>query len=231
MKNILVTGGVGFIGSNLIKVLIDQGFNVTSVDDYSSGLKSNEVKGAKYINLDIESIDIPISFSRLGQRAYDWINNTMGKGATRMLYGTDSILVRSGQRPIAEAISSAQATTDINVARIANDLQTFVAKNADELGELNKLIQRAIPENQAQKDFLAMLNKKKMAQLKVARDTGVISKEEYARFKHDKGYVPRVWNTQKLITLQGAQEFSTFLNNLWGKDPVEVEVFAWLDAS
>ena len=57
MKNILVTGGVGFIGSNLIKVLIDQGFNVTSVDDYSSGLKTNEVKGAKYINLDIESID------------------------------------------------------------------------------------------------------------------------------------------------------------------------------
>jgi UDP-glucose 4-epimerase len=50
MKNILVTGGVGFIGSNLIKVLIDQGFNVTSVDDYSSGLESNEVKGAKYIN-------------------------------------------------------------------------------------------------------------------------------------------------------------------------------------
>ena len=57
MKNILVTGGVGFIGSNLIQVLIDQGFNVTSVDDYSSGLKTNEVKGAKYINLDIESID------------------------------------------------------------------------------------------------------------------------------------------------------------------------------
>ena len=48
----------------------------------------------------------------------------MGKGATRMLYGSDAILVRSGQRPLGEAISAAQATTDINVARIANDLQT-----------------------------------------------------------------------------------------------------------
>ena len=57
MKDILVTGGVGFIGSNLIKELIIQGHRVTSIDDYSSGLKSNEIYGAKYINLDIESID------------------------------------------------------------------------------------------------------------------------------------------------------------------------------
>ena len=57
MKDILVTGGVGFIGSNLIKELINQGHRVTSLDDYSSGLKSNEIDGAKYVNLDIESID------------------------------------------------------------------------------------------------------------------------------------------------------------------------------
>ena len=205
---------------NNSKVLQEKVDNTFSPEEQALVREGEDLIDEAFI--DIESIDIPISFSKLGQRAYDWINNTMGKGATRMLYGSDAILVRSGQRPLGEAISAAQATTDINVARIANDLQTFVAKNADELGELNKLIQRAIPENQAQKDFLAMLNKKKMAQLKVARDTGVISKEEYARFKHDKGYVPRVWNTQKLITLQGAQEFSTFLNNLWGKDPVEV---------
>ena len=57
MKDILVTGGVGFIGSNLIKELINQGHKVTSLDDYSSGSKSNEIDGAKYVNLDIESID------------------------------------------------------------------------------------------------------------------------------------------------------------------------------
>ena len=172
--------------------------------------------------IDIESFDIPISFSKLGQKAYDWVNNTMGKGATRMLYGGDAILVRSGQRNLGEQIASAQASTDINVARISHDLNSFVAKHADELGELNKLVERAIPQNQAQKDFLAMLTKKKMAQLKIARDNKIITNAEYARFKHDKGYIPRVWNTQKLITLQGAEEFSRFLNRLWGKDPVEV---------
>ena len=172
--------------------------------------------------IDIESFDIPISFSKLGQKAYDWVNNTLGKGATRMLYGGDAILIRSGQRSLGEQIASAQAATDLNVARISHDLNSFVAKHADELGELNKLVERAIPQNQAQKDFLAMLTKKKMAQLKIARDNKIITNAEYARFKHDKGYIPRVWNTQKLITLQGAEEFSRFLNRLWGKDPVEV---------
>jgi len=56
MKNILVTGGAGFIGSNLIKKLIDEGHNVTSIDDYSTGTNENEVKEAKYINDDIENL-------------------------------------------------------------------------------------------------------------------------------------------------------------------------------
>tara|TARA_B100001173_G_scaffold254172_1_gene225692 strand:+ start:332 stop:1189 length:858 start_codon:yes stop_codon:yes gene_type:complete len=56
MKNILVSGGAGFIGSNLIKKLIDEGHNVTSLDNYSTGKTENEVKEAKYINDDIENI-------------------------------------------------------------------------------------------------------------------------------------------------------------------------------
>ena len=56
MKNILVTGGVGFIGSNLIKSLVEKGFNVISLDNYSTGSKSNEIQEVKYYNLDIEKI-------------------------------------------------------------------------------------------------------------------------------------------------------------------------------
>ena len=56
MKNILVTGGAGFIGSNLIKELVKKGCNVTSIDNYSTGTNENEVNGVKYINDDIENI-------------------------------------------------------------------------------------------------------------------------------------------------------------------------------
>jgi len=57
MKNILVTGGAGFIGTNLIKALLKDNYDITSIDNYSTGLKENEIKGVKYINSDIELID------------------------------------------------------------------------------------------------------------------------------------------------------------------------------
>ncbi len=56
MKNILVTGGAGFIGMNLIKILLKKGHNVTSIDNYSTGKKSNEFNDARYIDDDIENI-------------------------------------------------------------------------------------------------------------------------------------------------------------------------------
>ena len=34
---VLVTGGVGFIGTNLIKRLLDDGHKIVSLDNYSTG--------------------------------------------------------------------------------------------------------------------------------------------------------------------------------------------------
>ena len=56
MKNILVTGGNGFIGSNLVKFLLEKGHKVTSLDNLSTGLKKYVVQRCTYIYDDIENI-------------------------------------------------------------------------------------------------------------------------------------------------------------------------------
>ncbi|MDA7496002.1 NAD-dependent epimerase/dehydratase family protein [bacterium] len=52
-KDILVTGGAGFIGTNLIKRLLKDGHNVVSIDNYSTGNEENEQEGCTYHNVDI----------------------------------------------------------------------------------------------------------------------------------------------------------------------------------
>ena len=56
IKKILVTGGAGFIGTNLIKELKTKDYDVVSIDNYSTGSKENHLKGVNYIDLDIEDI-------------------------------------------------------------------------------------------------------------------------------------------------------------------------------
>ena len=48
---ILVTGGAGFVGTNLIKKLLSDNHRVVSLDNYSTGKKENE------INIYIKNMD------------------------------------------------------------------------------------------------------------------------------------------------------------------------------
>ncbi len=53
MSKILVTGGAGFIGSSLVKILVDRGDNVTVLDDFSVGRMAhleNCMKGIEVIS-------------------------------------------------------------------------------------------------------------------------------------------------------------------------------------
>ena len=53
---ILVTGGAGFVGTNLIKRLLKDKHEVISIDNYNTGLESNHQEGCKYLNFDIRTV-------------------------------------------------------------------------------------------------------------------------------------------------------------------------------
>jgi len=53
MKNILLTGGAGYIGSHVANLLIDQGYDVTIIDSLITGNKTLVNPKAKFINCDI----------------------------------------------------------------------------------------------------------------------------------------------------------------------------------
>ena len=56
IQKVLVTGGAGFIGTNLVKRLLTDGHTVYSLDNYSTGLKENEIEGCIYYNDSIKNI-------------------------------------------------------------------------------------------------------------------------------------------------------------------------------
>tara|TARA_B100000029_G_C17590632_1_gene962382 strand:+ start:2507 stop:3388 length:882 start_codon:yes stop_codon:yes gene_type:complete len=61
-KNIIIiTGGAGFVGTNLIKLLLKKTkYKIISIDDYSSGTKKNHIKNSrvKYLKGDTKNISL-----------------------------------------------------------------------------------------------------------------------------------------------------------------------------
>lgn len=67
---ILVTGGAGFIGSHIVDNLIDRQWEVTVVDNLTTGLERNLNKKARFIALDIRSPQITEVFQ---QGRFDYV--------------------------------------------------------------------------------------------------------------------------------------------------------------
>jgi len=64
MAKVLVTGGAGFIGSNLVDKLIEKRYEVAVIDNLSTGQKSNLNKKVKFYKTDIQDKKIADIFSK-----------------------------------------------------------------------------------------------------------------------------------------------------------------------
>ena len=60
IKKAIVTGGAGFIGSNLVDKLIDMDVEVHIIDDLSTGFEKNINPKAHFHKIDISEVDIEI---------------------------------------------------------------------------------------------------------------------------------------------------------------------------
>ena len=102
MKKIAVTGGAGFIGSNLVERLLSHGHEVTVVDDLSTGLKSN---------LDLAKV----TFHELCITDRD--------GLAKAVKGVDAIVHLGARGSVPRSIKNPIATHDVNATGTLNVLE------------------------------------------------------------------------------------------------------------
>lgn len=104
MSKIAVTGGAGFIGSNLVRNLISKGHDVIVVDDLSTGLLSN----LKNLDCDFQNISVT---------DYAKLNKSISNCHTIFHLGARGSVPRSILNPI--STHDVNATGTLNVLEVA----------------------------------------------------------------------------------------------------------------
>ena len=109
MKKIAVTGGAGFIGSNLVERLLSKGHEVTVVDDLSTGLKSN---------LDLNKI------------TFHELSLTNRDGLAKALNGVDAVVHLGARGSVPRSLKNPIATHDVNATGTLNVLEAARSNGA-----------------------------------------------------------------------------------------------------
>ena len=103
MATVLVTGGAGFIGSNLVRALLERGDDVRVLDNFSTGNRAN-----------LEGLDVEIIEGEL--RSYERVHNAVR--GTEVVYhlGALGSVPRSVQDPLTSSAVNVEGTLNVLLA-------------------------------------------------------------------------------------------------------------------
>jgi len=103
MARVLVTGGAGFIGSNLVRALLERGDEVRVLDNFSTGNRAN-----------LEGLDVEIVEGEL--RSYERVHNAVR--TTEVVYhlGALGSVPRSVQDPLTSSAVNVEGTLNVLLA-------------------------------------------------------------------------------------------------------------------
>src|SRR5437870_8649394 len=103
MPRVLVTGGAGFIGSNLVRALLERGDEVRVLDNFSTGNRAN-----------LEELDVEIVEGEL--RSYERVHNAVR--GTDVVYhlGALGSVPRSVQDPLTSSAVNVEGTLNVLLA-------------------------------------------------------------------------------------------------------------------
>ncbi len=113
MAKTLVTGGAGFIGSNLVRALLERGDDVRVLDNFSTGNRAN-----------LDGLDVEIVEGEL--RSYERVHNAVR--TTEVVYhlGALGSVPRSVQDPLTSSAVNIEGTLNVLLAARDEDVRRVV---------------------------------------------------------------------------------------------------------
>jgi UDP-glucose 4-epimerase len=103
MSRVLVTGGGGFIGSNLVRALLDGGHDVRVLDNFSTGNRAN-----------LAGLDIEVGEGEL--RSYERVHNAVRGVEVVFHLGALGSVPRSVQDPLTSSAVNVEGTLNVLLA-------------------------------------------------------------------------------------------------------------------